>query len=149
MRRTKSKAQAPPTFDDVRRVGLELKGAEASSYYAAPALKVRGDMFVCMASHRSAEPGSLVVRMEFADRDALIAERPDLYYLKPHYVGYPCVVARLGRLDRDTLSDLVRMAWRYVTSRDARLVPRADTRRARRPAARARRQPGRRGGQKE
>jgi hypothetical protein len=30
------------------------------------------EMFVCSASHKSAEPNSLVVMMAFADRDALV-----------------------------------------------------------------------------
>jgi len=32
------------------------------------ALKVRGKMFACIASHKSAEPNTLVVMMDFADR---------------------------------------------------------------------------------
>ena len=36
-------------------------------------------MFVCIASHKSAEPDTLVVMMDFPDRDALIAEDPDTY----------------------------------------------------------------------
>ena len=47
--------------------------------YGQPALKVRGKMFVCMASHKSAEPNSLAVRMAFADRDALIEDDPATY----------------------------------------------------------------------
>jgi hypothetical protein len=39
-----------------------------------PALKVHGKMFVCIASHKSAEPNSLVVIMGFADRDALVED---------------------------------------------------------------------------
>ena len=54
-------------------------------------------MFVCIASHKSAEPDTLVVMMDFADRDALIEDDPDTYYLKDHYVGYPCVLVRLRR----------------------------------------------------
>ena len=57
-----------------------------------PTLKVRGKMFVCIASHSSAEPGTLVVMMDFPDRDVLIEEEPDVYYLKEHYVNYPCVL---------------------------------------------------------
>jgi hypothetical protein len=39
-----------------------------------PALKVHGKMFVCIASHKSAEPNSLVVMMAVADREALVDE---------------------------------------------------------------------------
>ena len=52
--------------------------------YGAPALKVRGKLLACMASHKSAEPGSLVVRIGFDEREALIADDPRVYYVKPH-----------------------------------------------------------------
>lgn len=35
---------------------------------------------MCIASHKFAEPDTLVVMMAFADRDALIGEAPDTYY---------------------------------------------------------------------
>jgi hypothetical protein len=102
-------------FAIVRELGLQLPGVEESTSYGAPSLKVRGQMFACMAAHRSAEPGSLVVRIPFADRDELIAADPDTYYLTDHYVNYASVVVRLGRVRRDALNDLLLMAWRFVT----------------------------------
>ena len=46
------------TFDDVRTIGLDLPDVEEATMYGAPALKVRGKLLACMASHKSAEPGS-------------------------------------------------------------------------------------------
>ena len=62
-----------------------------------------------------AEPDTLVVRMEIADRDALIADDPHTYYLKEHYVGYPCVLVRLSRVRPDALRDLITGAHRYIS----------------------------------
>ena len=104
------------TFDAVRRIGLELPGVEAGTTYGSPALKVGGKMFACMAANKSAEPNTLVVRMDFAQRDALIEEDPETYYLKDHYVGYPCVLVRLARVRPDALRDLVGGAWRFVNA---------------------------------
>jgi hypothetical protein len=70
-----------------------------------------------MASHKSAEPNTLVVMMDFADRDALIEDAPDTYYLKEHYVSYPCVLVRLSRVRKDALRDLVVGAHRYVSEK--------------------------------
>ena len=100
--------------------------------YGSPALKVGGQMFVCMASHKSAEPNTLAVRMDFAQRDALIAEDPDTYYLKDHYVGYPCVLVRLSRVHPDALRDLLAMGWRFMSRGEKRRVKR----RARTPVKR-------------
>jgi hypothetical protein len=102
------------TFDHVRKIGATLPDVEATTTWGAPALKVRGKMFVCTATHKSAEPNTLVVRMDFAQRDALIEEDPATYYLKDHYIGYACVLVRLAKVHRDALADLVHTAYRFV-----------------------------------
>jgi hypothetical protein len=102
-------------FDAVRAIGRTLPEVEETTTWGAPTLKVRGKMFVCMATHKSAEPNTLVVRMAFDQRDALVAEDPDTYYLKDHYVGYPCVLVRLSRVHPDALRDLVTSAHRLVS----------------------------------
>jgi hypothetical protein len=102
------------SFDDVRAIGALLPEVEATTTWGAPTLKVRGKMFVCMATHKSAEPNTLVVRMDIAQRDALIDEDPATYYLKEHYVGYPCVLVRLSRVHADALRDLVQTAHRFI-----------------------------------
>lgn len=101
-------------FDQVRKIGASLPGVETATAWGAPALKVGGKMFVCMASHSSAEPGTLVVLMDIAQRDALVEDAPAIYYLKEHYVGYPCVLVRLSRVPPDALRDLVHTAYRFV-----------------------------------
>ena len=101
-------------FSAVEAIGNTLPAVEVTTMYGKPALKVRGRMFVCVASHSSAEPNTLVVRMDIAARDALIEEDPDTYYLKEHYVAYPCVLVRLARVRPDALRDLVTGAYRFV-----------------------------------
>ncbi len=103
------------TFDHVQAAAANLPAVTRTEYYGKPALKVRGKMFVCMASHRSAEPDSLVVRMDFDQREALLAEQPDVYYLTDHYRDYASVVVRLSRVSPDALRDLVASAYRFVT----------------------------------
>jgi len=101
-------------FTRVRRLARPLPRVEQGTTYGSPALKVDGRMFACIAIHRSAEPGSLAVRIPFADRDDLIANEPDTYYLTEHYVDYPCVLVRLERIRDDALSDLLRMGWAFA-----------------------------------
>jgi hypothetical protein len=103
-------------FDAVRKIGLALPGAEAGTAFGSPALKVNGKMFACMAVHRSAEPGSLVVLIDFDARVELLAAEPDVYYITDHYVGYPSVLVRLSRVHRDALPDLLRGAWRLAAA---------------------------------
>lgn len=104
-------------FEPIRKIGLTLPGVELGTAYGAPALKVRGQMFACMTTHGSSEPGSLAIRMPFADRDELIANDPDVYYLTPHYEPYPCIVVRLSRVHKDALKDLLTMGLRFVLAK--------------------------------
>lgn len=53
-------------FDTVRKIGLALPGVEDGTAYGSPALKIRGKLLACVPIHRSAEPGSLAVRVDFA-----------------------------------------------------------------------------------
>jgi hypothetical protein len=108
------------SFKTVESIGRTLPDVEATTTWGQPALKVRGRMFVCMASHKSAEPGTLVVMMDFPDRDALIEDDPDTYYLKDHYLSYPCVLVRLSRVRADALRDLVAGAHRFMSASAAR-----------------------------
>ena len=112
------------TFDDVLEMGRALPGVEATTSWGAPALKVRGKMFACGATHKSAEPDTLVVRMDFEQRDELIAADPETYYLKEHYVDYACVLVRLRRVHPDALRDLLLMGWRFMSGRKPRVYRR-------------------------
>jgi hypothetical protein len=106
-------------FDAVRKIGLALPGVEASTAYGSPALKIRGKLLACVPTHRSAEPGSLAVRVGFDDRAELLAAAPDLYYVTDHYLGYSAVLVRLSRVTPDVLRDLLGMAHKFVTASDA------------------------------
>lgn len=123
-------------FRAVESIGLTLPDVEVTTTWGQPALKVRGKMFACIATHKSAEPNTLIVMMDFVDRDALIEDDPATYYLKEHYVNYPCVLVRMSRIRRDALRDLVIGAHRFMSakarSRSSSGSPRRGTRRSNR-----------------
>jgi hypothetical protein len=101
-------------FDRVRRLGLRLPDVEEATSWGAPALKVRGKMFACIPTNKQAEPESVVFRLSFTERDLRLDAEPDHYYLKPHYVNYPCVLARVKRLSDAALKELLETSWRFV-----------------------------------
>src|SRR5215467_7529396 len=107
-------------FDMVWSIGLALPGAVESTAYGSSALKVRGKLLACVPVNRSAEPGSLVVRVGFDDRAELLAAAPDVYYMTDHYLGYSAVLVRMSRVTPDVLRDLLRMAHKFVTARRKR-----------------------------
>src|SRR5580765_6668982 len=102
------------TFRTVRSIGLRLPAVEESTMYGAPALKVGGQMVACIASNKSAEPGTLVLWTTFEQRDVMIAEEPEIYYLKPHYETVPVVLVRLSRVSREAMQDLLAGAVRSI-----------------------------------
>src|SRR5688572_22539174 len=108
------------SFKTVESIGRTLPGVESTTTWGQPTLKVRGKMFACIASHKSAERNTLVVMMDFSDRDALVEDDPDTYYLKEHYLNYPCVLVRLSRVRADALRDLIAGAHRFVSARARR-----------------------------
>jgi hypothetical protein len=105
-------------FAGVRKLGLALPDVQEGTMYGAPALKVRGRMFACMASHKSAEPNTLVVIVGFDQRNALIAADPETFYLKDHYVNHPSVLVRLSRIPPHALRELLLKGWRFTASGD-------------------------------
>jgi len=108
-------AKSTVNFDIVCDIGLKLPGVQESTAYGARALKVQGQLLACIPSNRSAEPDSLVVRVDFDDRTELLAADPDVYYVTDHYVGYSAVLVRLSRVTPDKLRDLLGMAHKFVT----------------------------------
>jgi hypothetical protein len=108
------------TFDVVREIGLALPDVEESSTRGAFALKVRGNLLACTAIHKSAKPDSLMVRIDFDQRAALLAEAPETYYVTDHYVNYPAVLVRLSQVQKDELRGLLASASRFVTSKKKR-----------------------------
>jgi hypothetical protein len=104
------------TFDTVREIGRMLSDVEEGTMYGTPALKVHGKWFSCIPTHPSAEPDSLAIRVDFAQRDELIAAQPEIYYVKDHYLNYPVVLVRLSKVHRDALVDLLRGAWQLAAA---------------------------------
>ena len=102
---------------------MALPDVEESKAYGSPALKVHGKLLACVPSHRSAEPGSLVVRVDFDNRAELLAADSDVYYVTDHYLNYNAVLVRLSRVTPDVLRDLLGMAHKFVTAHEARRSP--------------------------
>ena len=105
------------TFETVKKLGLDLPGVELGTMYRTPALKLKGHLLGCVPTHKSAEPDSLAVSIDFEQREGLLADAPETYYVKPHYLAYPCVLVRLSRIDQDALKELLHASWQFVSTR--------------------------------
>ena len=107
-------------FEAVRVAGREFPDVCEGTMYGSPALKMGKRLIACVAIHRSAEPGSLVIRTDFAQRSALLDEDPGTYYITDHYASHPVVLVRLARLQHGQVRDLLAAARQCVLSDAAR-----------------------------
>ena len=118
MKRRLTKETPADTFESARTVGLALPDVEATTRYdGSPVLKVGGCFMAGLATHRSAEQGTLVVRIDFEQREWLMEDAPETYYLTDYYRGYPLVLVRLSRIDRDALRDLLSVSRRMALAK--------------------------------
>jgi hypothetical protein len=123
MKRRPTKQTPADVFETVRTVGLTLPDVEATRKYdGSPVLKVGGCFMAGLATHRSAEPETLVVRVGFEERGGLLEDAPETYYLTDYYRSYPVVLVRLSRIDRDALHDLLSVSWRLTLAKTRKRV---------------------------
>ena len=118
---TKALKADAPQFERVRTIARSLENVVEGTAYGSPALRVGGKMFVVVAVNKSAEPGSLAVRMSDAERDFRLREEPDKYYITPHYERYPVVLARLDRLSDEELRDLLLVGYNFERAKRKRV----------------------------
>jgi hypothetical protein len=124
MKRRPAKQLLNGAFDIVRTVGLALPDVEATTKYdGSPVLKVDGMFMAGLATHSSAEPDTLVVRARLEDRERLVEDASEIYYLTDYYRSYPLVLVRLSRVEPDALHDLLSVSWRMTTAKARRCRP--------------------------
>lgn len=100
----------PVTYETVRQIALTLPGAEEGTSYGTPACKVKGKLFARL--HQDGE--SLVVGVDFEEREVLMAAAPEKFYITDHYLNYPWMLVRLSAVRRDEIRDLLIQSWRRV-----------------------------------
>jgi hypothetical protein len=91
------------------KLAQALPEVEEDLWYATPALKVRGKGFV-----RLKENGRDVVFMleSLDEQEALMAGRPDIYFITDHYRGHATILARLSALPLREARVRLERAWR-------------------------------------
>ena len=100
--------RTPVTFDTVREMALSLPGVEEGTSYGTPAFRVRGKFFT-----RLREDGeSLVVKIDFDERELLMEAEPKTFYITDHYRNYPTMLVRLATVRREALRELLEESWR-------------------------------------
>jgi hypothetical protein len=108
-------------YERYLKIALVLPGAEASTSYGTPSVKIRGKL---LSRWRSEAEGALAIRCDFLDRQILLQTQPEVFFLTDHYLDYPMVLVRLEKVSRAVLVDVAERAWRLVAP--AKLVKERD-----------------------
>jgi hypothetical protein len=91
-------------------MALELEGADEGTSYGTAGFKVGGKLFA-----RLKEDGeTLVVGTTFGERDGLMADEGETYFITDHYLNYPWVLVRLKRVKPAALRELLKRAWQLA-----------------------------------
>lgn len=95
------------TWEEVKRIALELPETEEGTWFRTPCVKVRGKSFV-----RLKEDGeNIVLLVDILEREALIQEAPNVFHITPHYQHYPAMLVRLATLDEERLREQMVESW--------------------------------------
>ena len=98
------------TYETVREIALALPDVEEGTSYGTPALKVRGKLFV-----RLKEDGETVVlKTSYEEREELMANDPETYFITDHYLNYPYILVSLERVREDALRELIHVSYKLA-----------------------------------
>ena len=104
------------TYEQVKKMGLGLAGVEEGTSYGTAALKVRGNLMT-----RLWEDGeTLVLATTFEERDGLMADDGETYFITDHYLNYPWVLVRLKRVKAEAMRELLARAWNLAREKKSK-----------------------------
>ncbi|QGZ94468.1 MmcQ/YjbR family DNA-binding protein [Terricaulis silvestris] len=101
-------------WDEFVKIAKELPEVEESTSYGRPAIKVRGKF---MAGYNPNEKAFVLRIANVEEQDFLCEMAPELFYITPHYKGYPALMMRPGKLTKKEARGRLEKAWRLQAPR--------------------------------
>ena len=94
----------PLTRAEARKIALSFEGASEGPYFGKPAVFV-AEKFLTRVHTKEEAMVLAIGSMEM--RDMMLEAEPRLFYITDHYKKFPYLLARLSKLDKATLKDLL------------------------------------------
>jgi hypothetical protein len=94
----------PLTKADARKIALSFPDTSEGPYFNKPAIFV-GETFLTRVHTKEDAMVLAIGSMEM--RDMMLEAEPKLFYITDHYRKFPYLLARLSKLDKKTLQDLL------------------------------------------
>jgi len=105
------------SWDEAVAFALTLPGAELSTSYGKPSIKVRGRGILGIGR----EPGSFGVSAPLDEIEMLKETDPACFWQSPHYEGWAAVLVREAAADPERVERLIERAWFARASKAQRL----------------------------
>src|SRR5215469_2261475 len=94
----------PLTKAEARKIALSVEGATEGPYFGKPAVFV-AEKFLTRVHTQEEAVVLNIGSMEM--RDVMLEAEPKLFYITDHYRSFPYLLARLSKLDKATLKELL------------------------------------------
>jgi hypothetical protein len=94
----------PLTKVEARKIALAIPGTTEGPYFGKPAI-FASEKFLTRVHHKEEAVVLAIGSMEM--RDMMLEAEPKLFYITDHYKNFPYLLARLSKLDKKTLQDLL------------------------------------------
>jgi hypothetical protein len=94
----------PLTRAEARKIALAVEGATEGPYFGKPAVFV-AEKFLTRVHTKEEAVVLNIGSMEM--RDVMLEAEPKLFYITDHYKSFPYLLARLSKLDKTTLKELL------------------------------------------
>ena len=94
----------PLTRSEAKKIALSFEGATEGPYFGKPAVFV-AEKFLTRVHHKEEAVVLAIGSMEM--RDVMLEAEPRLFYITDHYKNFPYLLARLSKLNKETLKELL------------------------------------------
>ena len=102
------------TRAEARKIALSFEGASEGPYFGKPAVFV-AEKFLTRVHTKEEAMVLAIGSMEM--RDMMLEAEPRLFYITDHYRKFPYLLARLSKLDKATLKDLLNARLLQIESK--------------------------------
>ena len=98
--------------DKVRQLALAMPSVHERLCYGTPAFYAKRKLFARLL----ADGDSVVVKIDYADRDRRMEADPSTFFITDHYLNHPMMIVRLSSVDVADLRELLGDAWNHAAS---------------------------------
>jgi hypothetical protein len=127
------------TRTEARKIALAVEGASEGPYFGKPAIFV-AEKFLTRVHGKEDAMVLAIGSMEM--RDVMLEAEPGLFYITDHYKNFPYLLARLSKLTKATLNELLAARLLQIAAKTKKKKPIKEPPK-RKPAKKAPRKPKR------